>query len=112
VGAEAPHDQDCQAAAALERTLEFALPAVEIEVPHRLPPAGSATVELRVISQRSGVNRMELELAAPGGTAYDLPLRLNRPGVRAQGAEISENLLRVRFPSGSGFQRISVTFSW
>ena len=31
---------------------------------------------------------MELQLEAPGGSEYDLPVRLNRPGVRVSGGEL------------------------
>jgi hypothetical protein len=112
VGLGAPRDQECPTAAALDHTLELPLPAVEFEVPHELPPAGSLTGQLQVINEHSAGNRLDLELAAPAGTSYELPVRLNRPSVRATGAEIAGSVLRVRFPSGRGYQRASVSFSW
>lgn len=112
VGRGAPRDRECPSAASLDHTLELPLPAVELEVPHGLPPAGSATGQLQAISERSTGNRLDLELAAPGGASYELPIRFNRLGVRATGAEIAGSTLRVRFPAGSGYQRASVSFSW
>jgi hypothetical protein len=112
VDGAAPRDLECRSAAALEHTLELPLPAVEVALPHGLPPPGSETGQLEVISQHMSSNRLDLELAALAGTSYDLPLRLNRLGVRATGAELDGSVLHARFPAGNGYQRLSVSFSW
>jgi hypothetical protein len=53
-----------------------------------------------------------LELEAPGGSEHTLPVRFNRPGVSVSGAEMAGLNLRVRFPAGDGYRRVSVAFTW
>uniref|UniRef100_Q02CJ9 Glycogen debranching enzyme-like protein n=1 Tax=Solibacter usitatus (strain Ellin6076) TaxID=234267 RepID=Q02CJ9_SOLUE len=108
----APHDRDCHSPAAVERTLELPLPPVEVGIPHGLPAAGSRTGQLHVVSQRSSANRLDLRLAAPAGGSYDLPVRLNRPGVRVAGAQLTGSLLHMQFPAGRGYQHVTVSLSW
>jgi hypothetical protein len=108
----APRDRECHSTAAAEHTLELPLPPVEVEVPHRLPPAGSDTGQLRVVSQHSSANRFDLELEGRAAASYELPVRLNRSGVRATGAQLAGGMLHAVFPADSGNQRLSVSFSW
>ena len=107
-----PRDSDCSEPAATERELAVALPAVEIGIPYGLPLPGSRTSQLKVVSERSESNRYETVFEAQGGRVYELPLRINRPGVQASGGEIAGSTLRIRFPAAEGYQRIKVTFTW
>ena len=92
--------------------LRLELPPVEIDIPHGLPQPGSRTQQLKVLAEERSANRLTITMEAPGGSAYDLPLRINRPGLHVSGAEIAGDKLRVRFPAGSGYQREVVTLTW
>ena len=72
-------------------------PAVELELAHQLPLAGSATSQLKVVSERWTLKGLELEFEALAQSTYDLPVRLNRPNVRIRGAEPTGDTLRLRF---------------
>ena len=80
------------------------LPGVEIALPHGLPLSGAATGQLKAIDQRFSENRITVTFEAPGGTAYELKVRINRSGVCVSGGELSAGVLHVQFPPGEGFQ--------
>jgi hypothetical protein len=102
--------------------LRIPLPAVEVGIPHELPLAGARTAQLKVLSQSSDAHSLTLELEAQGGSAYDLPLRVNgvRSAIHADGASVAQagestlrlGSLRVVFPDGAGYQRQSVRVTW
>jgi hypothetical protein len=48
----------------------------------------------------------------PGGTEYDLPVRINQPNMQSKGAELAGSKVRIRFPAGQGYQQATVIFSW
>ena len=108
----AARDQDCTEAPAAKREIAIPLPAVEIGLPSDLPLPGSATAQLKAIDEHPDANRYEVTFEAPGGSAYDLPVRLNRQGVRVSGAELAGSALRLRFPEGRGYERAKVAFTW
>ncbi|MBZ5624268.1 MAG: glycogen debranching protein, partial [Acidobacteriia bacterium] len=112
VSQTARRDQGCSGPPASTHELALPLPAVETGIPREMPPPGSRTVQLKVVGEQREANRYELTLEAPGGSEYDLPVRLNRPGVRVSGAELAGSNLRVRFPAGDGYQPVSVAFTW
>jgi glycogen debranching enzyme len=112
VGQSAPRDQPCHEPAALVHELTLPLPEVELGVPSELPLPGSQTAGLKVVGERREANRFAVDFEAPAGAEYDLPFRLNVKNVHATGAEISGSRLRLRIPSGTGYQRASVTFTW
>ena len=95
-----------------ERQIDLPLPPVEIEPPHGLPLPGSQTAQLKIVSERMQPNRLDLELEASAGSAYDLPVRLNAANVRVSGAELAGGVLRLRFAGNAGYQRVSVRFTW
>ena len=109
---DAPREESCRAPAAVMHKLALPLPPVELGLEHRLPLAGSRTAELKVLDERASANRLDVALEAPGGSAWNLPLRLNRPNVRVEGAAIVGGRLHVRFPAGDGYQRQAVAFVW
>ncbi|MDI3253453.1 MAG: glycogen debranching protein [Bacillota bacterium] len=101
--------------------LRLALPPVEVGVPHALPLPGAETRQLKVLNQKQDAHSLTLELEAQGGSAYDLPLRLNglhsRPHV--EGASIAQpetpsalGRLHVVFPAGDGYQQQTVQITW
>jgi hypothetical protein len=108
----APPQAACPAAQASGRQIELPLPAVELELPHQLPLPGSATSQLKVVSERWRTNGLELEFEALAHSTYDLPVQLNRPNVRIRGAELTGNRMRVRFGGAAGYQRSSVSLTW
>jgi hypothetical protein len=112
VAQSASRDQPCHQPAVLVHELTLPLPAVELGVPGQLPLPGSQTAGLRVVGERRESNRFEVDLEAPAGSKYDLPIRLNVRNVRTTGATVSGSKLLLRFPAGHGFERTSVTFTW
>jgi glycogen debranching enzyme len=108
----APRDQPCHEPAALMHELVLPLPAVELGIPAELPLPGSRTSQLKVVGERRAANRFEVDFEAPGETQYDLPVRINQPNMQSKGAELAGAKLRLRFPAGQGYQRVSVIFSW
>lgn len=105
-------DKPCAAAAAREATMSIPLPVVEIATPARLPEQGAQTHQLKVIEESLSEHKAVYRFAAAGGARYDLPVRLNRPGVSAQGAELNGGRMSLQFPNGEGYQSTTVTFSW
>ncbi|HET8638187.1 MAG TPA: glycogen debranching protein, partial [Acidobacteriaceae bacterium] len=87
-------------------------PSVEIAIPAVLPLPGSKTQQLKALSEEWTGNHADFTFAAQGGTAYDLPLRLNRANPRIVGAELHGSRLHLQFPNGNGYQELHVTFDW
>jgi glycogen debranching enzyme len=108
----AARDQPCREPASTLHELVLQLPAVEIAITSGLPLPGSRTSQLKVVGERRADKYFEADFEAPGGTEYDFPVRLNRPNVRASGAELSGSRLHLRVPAGIGYQRTSVRFTW
>lgn len=108
---DAPRD-DCRASPGIDHMLELPLAVVELSVPHRLPLPGSKTTQLKVVSRHWSDNRLEIVLEGRANAVYELPVRLNQPNVRATGAVLSGNVLRLHFPAGDGYRRCSVSFEW
>ena len=92
--------------------IRLPLPAVELGLPENLPAPGATTARLKVIDEQASASRLVLQFEAPGGAVSDLPVRLNRPGVRVDGAELAKDRLHVKIPNGTGYRRQTVTFSW
>jgi hypothetical protein len=111
---DAPRGEECRAPAATERETTLPLPEVEVEPPHELPLPGSSTTQLKVTGERRAASRYEIDLEAPAGSIWEMPVRLSRPRVQVGGAELAGNVLRVRFgASASGkWERATVSFTW
>jgi len=86
-----------------------------------LPLPGARTSQMKVLAETVTTHSMTLELEADGGSVVELQLRRNAPklNVRAQGASIlpgrSESgldSLTVKFPSGEGYKKQTVTLLW
>ena len=108
----APRDQPCGSPVAATHELALPLPPVEVGIPARLPLPGSRTAQLKVVGERRSADKYEVDFEAPGGQEQELAVRLNRPNVRAGGAELAGSRLRLHFPAGEGYRRVSVTFAW
>ncbi len=109
---QAAREQPCRETASVLHELVLQLPAVEIGIPRGLPLPGSRTSQLKVVGERRMDNSFEADFEAPGGTEYDLLVRLNRSNVHASGAELSASRMHLRIPAGLGYQRASVRFTW
>jgi len=101
----------CVQAAAAVQTLAIPLPPVEIAIPARLPEEGSTTHQLKVLAEDFAEHKAIFQFAAPGGSEYTLPVRLNKPGIAASG-ELRDGKLHLLFPQGAGYQTTNVTFTW
>ena len=104
-------DRPCENAASRSHEKVLPLEPVELGVPAELPLPGSATRQLKVVSETREANRYAVDFEAPAGSAFDLFVRHNGD-VRCTGAELSASTLRLRFPKGDGYQRLSVVFTW
>lgn len=101
-------------------TLRFPLPSVEVSIPHGLPPLGSRTSQLKVLSQKQEARSMELQLEGEAGTKVELSVRLNRPNLKPQanGAALGPaaanglQTLTVTFAPGTGYQQQTVKLTW
>ena len=95
-------------------SISLPLPAVELGICHGLPARGSRTQQMKVIDEMASGHSLHLQVEGIAGSESVLFLRRNDPAVklRAEGAEISGDQLRVRFPSGSGYVTQTVTVSW
>ena len=102
----------CTAAAGTTHELRLVLPPVEIGTEQGLPEPGAKTEELKVLDEQYGGNQVELTLEGEGGSTHELPLRINRPGLKLSGADTNGHTLRIRFRPGTGRQRESVILRW
>ena len=104
-------ERPCGEPAAATHTLSIALPAMEIAIPAMLPEQGSRTHQLKVLDETVTEHKAVFRFAAAGGSEYDLPVRLNRPGISTPG-QIADGKLHLQFPTGQGYQDATVTFTW
>ncbi len=105
-------------------SIAFALPPVEVAVPHGLPLPGARTSQMKVLAETATANSLRLELEADAGSVVELKLRRNgtKLNVRADGAKLvsaeqgsgasSLDFLTVKFSSGTGYQEQIVTLHW
>ena len=99
----------CPEPPAATHQLKLDLPPVEIGIPHGLPEAGSRTGQLKIVDEQLASNRLTITMEAPAGSFYQLPVRINRPGLRL---DTTGNTLQVRFRPGSGYQREVINLKW
>jgi len=85
---------------------------VELSIPGVLPEPGATTAQLKALNQEFGPHEATFEFEAQGGSAYELPLRINRSGVTAEGGTISGDKVHIAFPAGSGYVRKVLKFRW
>jgi hypothetical protein len=99
---------DCVPTTARTHQMELNLPAFEVDPPHALPPVGSATISAKIFSKSE--NGFEIEGLA--GSSVALNVRFVRPPAQISGASLESGELIVRFPSGKGYQRTTVRFTY
>ncbi len=102
----------CKTAAAPVHKLTIPLNAVELVIPATLPEEGSATTQLKVLDEEVSTKQAMFTFQAPGGSTYDLPIRLNRSHMTVNNADIVAGKLHLQFPEGAAYQQQTVTFVW
>ncbi|WP_396271433.1 amylo-alpha-1,6-glucosidase [Granulicella paludicola] len=92
--------------------LRVPLPAVELSLTHAEPARGARTSQMKVLQTTYEAHELRLELEGVGGTENVLRVRKNDAvSVRAEGAALTGDELRVKFP-GRGYQTQVVTLRW
>lgn len=102
------------------QTAIFQLPAIEVALPQHLPLPGAHTSQPKVLSQTTDAHSMKLELEAQAGSTVTFKLRKNAetPNLTVEGATIvpstanNPSQLQITFPTGSGYQRKTITLHW
>lgn len=105
-------DSKCSPTAAPLHTAEIQEPAVELAIPTNLPEQGAETRQLKVLDEQLSSHQAVFRFEAQAQSAYNLPVRLNRPNITASGAQLSNGKLHLEFPAGTGYQLKTVTFTW
>jgi hypothetical protein len=104
-------------------SVTFALPTVEVAVPHGLPLPGARTAQMKVLGETLDGHSLKLELEAEAGSVFELTVRrnaaklnLHADGGVIEGAPVGTNAglekLVVKFPAGIGYQGQVVTLHW
>lgn len=99
----------------------FPLPPVEVFIPRRLPQPGARTAQVKVLDETRTPHSLTLDLEAMAGSSLAIELRCNgwKGVIHATGAELGSppaaiglQSATVKFPSGSGYERKTVSFTW
>ena len=108
-------------------SIAFALPAVEVVVPHDLPLPGARTSQMKVLSETAGRRDLQLKLEAGAGSVVELKLQRNQTqlNLHVEGATLAGPTggqsgngggefarIVVKFAAGSGYQQQVVKLSW
>ncbi len=102
----------CSAAPSKAHSLKLPLAPIELAIPALLPDPGEPTRQLKVTEERYEEHAATFSFEAQGGSAHSILLRLNRPGVRIDGAEIKNGKLLLQFPNGESYVKKTITFHW
>lgn len=102
----------CVTAPARLHAVTVALPPVELSIPAQLPQPGDITQQLKALEENVTNHSATFTFEAQAATTHHLPIRLNRPGITVDGADINNNILTINFPSGQGYVRKTIHFQW
>jgi hypothetical protein len=102
----------CTASPGRIHELRLPLRPVEISVPAELPLPGSRTHQLKVTDETYTDNSATFSFSALAKARYELPVRLNRAGIRVEGATLSGGRVVLQIPDGTRYQTQTVTFRW
>ena len=105
-------EKSCDAKPSTVHNVTLALPAVELGLSAKVPLQGAVTSAMKVLNEETSDSSATFVLSAPGQTVVDLPVRLHRLHVSAEGGSLNGNMLHVEFPSGDGYQERTVRFTW
>lgn len=99
--------------------LRLPLPPLEFVLSQALPPFGSETRQMKVLSQTALPRGLRIALAAPASSRQTLTLRQNGRTLRLRSADarvgpFKDGLAQatVDFPAGAGYVTKIVTFTW
>jgi glycogen debranching enzyme len=107
-----PSAKACNSAPAKMHAVNIPLPPVELAIPAELPEPGEPTRQLKVLEEKWAEHSATFSFEAQAGSIYNLPLRLNRAGITANGADIGGNKLHLQFPAGVGYVKKTISFQW
>jgi glycogen debranching enzyme len=103
-------------------SIVFALPAVEVAMPHGLPLPGARTSQMKVLDETVGAHSLKLELEAEAGSVVELKVRRNEAKLNLQvnggtilnaaGKGDGLDRLVVMFAEGTGYQQQVVALRW
>lgn len=102
----------CAQTASTTHTLNLPLPAVELQLGDDGPAEGDRTHGIKVLGQNVTDRGASFTLSAPAGTRTSVFVRRNNPRVHANEFTMKGDQLEVKFPEGSGYQAVTVTFGW
>jgi glycogen debranching enzyme len=105
-------DNKCEADLSAVHTVLLPLPAVEAGISAHLPEPGDRTRHLKVRSEEMQQKSATFIFEGQAGSAYDLPLRMNKAGTTVDGASVAKGKLHLDFPTGEGYVQKTVTFKW
>jgi hypothetical protein len=103
-------------------SIVFALPAVEVAVPHGLPLPGARTSQMKVLGETVEAHSLKLELEAEAGSVVELKVRRNESklnlhvdgGTILSAVDKGDGLDRlvVKFAEGAGYRQQVVALRW
>ena len=105
----------CKRTEAFEHSATLRLQPVELQLEVKASPPGSQTQQFKVLEESYSARSLTLFLEAPGGSAEEIPLRLNslrKPHLRVTGAGLQAETLHIVFPAGVGYQKQKVLIQW
>jgi glycogen debranching enzyme len=105
-------DKKCESEVSAVHTVLLPLPAVEIGISAQLPEPGERTGQLKVLSEEMLEQSATFIFEGHAGSAYNLPVRMNKPGTTVDGGLISGGKLHFELPTGQGYVQKTVTFRW
>jgi hypothetical protein len=100
--------ESCTATTARTHHLELELPAFEVDLPYRLPLAGSSTILPKLLARSED----SFEIEGLASSVAELDVRFVRPPSQVSGATLNHEKLRVQFPAGEGYQRMTIRFTY
>ena len=105
-------------------SIAFALPPVEVAIPHELPLQGARTAQIKVLRETSDSHSLKLELEAAAGSTTELSIRRNAPKLNlhaeggslitagSAGGQSDTDHVIVKFPEGTGYQQQTLSLNW
>jgi len=105
-------DNKCAADLSAVHTVLLPLPAVEVGISAHLPEPGERTRQLKVLSEEMQHENATFVFEGQAGSAYDLPVRMNKTGVSVDGGSVANGKLHLEFAAGQGYSEKTVTFKW
>ncbi len=105
---------DCNEPASAVHKILLPLPPVEVDYAVSLPGEGERSAAMHFLHQSGDAHSLTLDLEAAAGSTQVLILQKNRAAahVQAEGGEVRDDRLIVRFPAGDGYVSHRLTLRW